>query len=221
MSQSQQDDLNSFRMSHPAPIVWVNLMKSVQFDKKQAPRYKVAFVLGPDHPDLKRLKAQLGEIAKAKFGTVQGIKYPIQNGSEVADKGEGNKRDYEFARGNVILSAHSIDADDRYPPRLVLFRGADVEPQAFIDETRPLAAKYFYSGVHCVGLFKFGTYDPPLGPGVHAYINRIMSFNVGEKIKTGTDDAGAFGGMEQFKGYVGAVTQEDVTKGMLDDEIPF
>lgn len=219
MSQAQENP-NIFRMSQPAPIVWVNLFKPVAFDPKQAPRYKVAFLLDADHRDLPRLKKHLATIAKGKFGTVEGVKYPIEAGDAVAAKGAAKGKKYDFCAGKVVLSTHSVASDDRYPPRLVLYKGPDKDPQAFLDESRPMAQPYFYSGVQCVGLLNFGTYDPPLGPGVHCYINRIMSFNFGDKIASGTDDATAFGGMEQFKGYVGAVTPHDPTAGM-DDEIPF
>lgn len=233
-------DVQSFTMTKPAPMIWCHAIsprpeRTVNGEKFPA-GYEATFLFPADHPDLAEIKKLLGATAAGfdKFAEkiagnkaagrspYDGLKFPLENGTKMADAGKAKDRDREFLRGAAVFKAKSNvakrDGTPLSPPRLVVLQNGKYV--RYSDEhERPLAKKFFYSGVLAIGTFNFVPYAG-MGGGVSAYLNEILSLNAGDPIATGADDEAKYGSPDKFSGYVGKVSAEDPTVGM-DDEIPF
>jgi hypothetical protein len=230
----------SFQMTKPAPLVWAHVITPRPARKINgetiAPSFEATFLLPADHPDLAAIKAMLSKAATGfdKFAdkiagnkaagraALDGIKFPLESGTKIADQAKAKGKDREFLRGTAMLKGKSNvtkrDGTPLSPPRLVVLQGGKYVRYSD-DHERELAKKFFYSGVLAIGTFNFAPY-PGMGGGISAYLNEILSLNAGEKINTGVDDEAKYGDPNAFSGYVGKVSAEDPTGG-LDDEIPF
>lgn len=238
-------DVEQFQMTKPAPIVWAHVVaprpaRKMVNGEMAEPAYEATFLFSAEHPDLATIKGLLAKTATgfapfadkiagnkaAGRAALDGLKFPLENGNKIADKGVATNKDREFARGMALLKAKSnveIKTGPKkgqllMPPRLVVLQNNQYVRYSEEHE-RPLARKFFYSGVLAVGTFGFSPYAG-MGGGVAVYLNEILSLNAGEKINTGVDDETKYGSPDTFKGYVGQVSSVDPT-AELDDEIPF
>jgi hypothetical protein len=241
-------DVEQFQMTKPAPIVWAHVIiprpeRRLKNGEMVAAAYETTFLLSTDHPDLKPIKAIMAKVAtnfeafadriaenkKMERAPLDGIKFPLENGNKIADKGKAADKDREFARGMALLKAKSnveIKTGPKkgqllLPPRLVVLQNNQYVRYSEEHE-RGLARKFFYSGVLAIGTFGFSPYAG-MGGGVAVYLNEILSLNAGEKINTGVDDEAKYGSADQFKDYVGRVSAEDPTEGagQWAEQIPF
>jgi len=235
----------SFQMTKPAQVVWAHVIsprpaRKMKNGETAEPAYETTFLFPADHPDLPTIKSLMAKAAtsfepfaekitgnkNAGRAALDGIKFPLENGNKIADKGAATGKDREFARGMAMLKAKSnveIKAGPKKgqplsPPRLVVLQNGKYV--RYTDEhERPLAKKFFYSGALAIGTFNFAPYAG-MGGGVTVYLNEIMSLNAGEKINTGGDDEAKYGDPNAFASYVGHQSSVDPTAGM-EDEIPF
>lgn len=231
-------DLEQFQMTKPAPLIWAHAISPrpdrVVKGEQYPGGYEATFLLAPEHPDLTTIKSLLQRAAMGfdKFAekiadnkaagraSLDGLKFPLESGDKMADRGKAANKDREFCRGMAVLKAKSNvakrDGTPLSPPRLVVLQnGKYVRYQ---DDERPLAKRFFYSGVLAIGTFGFVPYAG-MGGGVSCYLNEILSLNAGDKIATGIDDEAKYGSPDTYKGYVGHVSAVDPTA--MDDEIPF
>lgn len=185
-----------------------------------APSYQATLMLPMNGDELKAVKAKLAEIAKAKFGRLSELKFPLENGDKLA---EARPR-YDYVAGHVLLKLKvpekRLDGSLNNPPRLVVLRNRRWVAYDDIENPRSEAQKFFYSGVHVAAVVNFSAYEGFAG-GITAYIGRLGSLGYGPKLGGGIDDDEALGDAASMSEYVGRLTKEDPTKGMSDDEIPF
>jgi hypothetical protein len=214
-----------FRMTTPAPIVWVYAInpKPENVKLKKAPRYEVTFVLDRQHPDWAPLEKIMVEVCTAKFGSVAGRKFPAKDGTKEADDAQNFRRpdgspapkDREFARGKILVSTHALVVSSKRapvpPPRLVVMM-PDGSFKRFEAHERAAASQHFYAGVHAIGEFGITAYEG-MGGGVSIYLNELLSLNYGDRISTGIDDEAKYGEMRRFAGHVGANTPYNPTLG--------
>lgn len=237
-------DVEQFQMTKPAPIVWAHVItprpaRKMKNGETAEPAYEATFLFPADHPDLATIKGLLSKVAtnfppfaeriaenkKMERAALTGIAFPLENGNKIADKGVATSKDREFARGMALLKAKSnveIKTGPKKgqllsPPRLVVLQNGQYVRYSEEHE-RPLARKFFYSGVLAVGTFGLSPYAG-MGGGVTVYLNEILSLNAGEKINTGADDEAKYGSPDTFKGYVGHVSSVDPTAGA--EQIPW
>lgn len=236
-------DVEQFQMTKPAPVIWAHVVtprpeRRLKNGETVEPAYQASWLFPPDHPDLPTIRSILAKAiagydadsvkAKIEANKAAGrapyddLKFPLTNGDKTADRGKATDKDREFCRGmailqgksNVVIKAGPKKGQPLSPPRLVVLQnGKYIRYQ---DDERPLAKRFFYSGVLAIGTFGFVPYAG-MGGGVSAYLNEILSLNVGEKIATGVDDEAKYGSPDTYKGYVGHVSAVNP----LDDEIPF
>ncbi len=204
-----------YPMKFAAPViwVWVSSPKPENVKDKIPSSYQATFLLTPDHPDFGPINEICGELAMAEFGTMVGKKFPITNGTADADAARAMTppKDKEFLRGKILLAAHSkvkkMDGTLANPPRLLVYNKASGKYDRFSEPHERAQVKgMFYSGVHCIAQLAFATYTG-FGGGVTAYLNEIVSFNVGEKIITGVDDNERLGDASKYVGHLGITSQ--------------
>ena len=191
-------------MAHPAlhkPRAFKNNGKDVG-----EPKYGLSIVLDPKSPEWPAIKAHAAAVAKAAFGTVEGVKFPFKKGDTLADQRKAKgKEDGEFQRGKVVLAARS-----KFPPKLAgMENGRLVDYDT--DEKIAASSRKFYFGAEVLALLNFFTTDIKGEKRVSVYVNAVMVTGKGTKLGGGASAA------ETFSGYRGAISAEDPT----DDEIPF
>lgn len=215
-----------YQMVKPAPTVWSHLIRPRPARTHNGVAYKAqyetTFLFDADHPDFLAIKQRLGQIAVAKFGRVDNLKYPFENGTKIADAAHVKGRDREFLRGKVLFKPHGLvtrqSGEPANPPRLVVLNAGKYV--FYRDEAeRPAAGRFFYNGCLCVGEVSLVPYIG-MGGGVSAYLNEILSLNMGEKINAEIDSEAKYGAADKWAQYVGVVSSVDPTAGK-DTEIPF
>ena len=203
-----------FSMTRAAPVIWVWVAspKPENVAQKIPASYQATFLLTPDHPDFAEINRICGELAMAEFGTYEGKKMPIRAGDNDANAARNMTppKDKEFLRGKIILQAHSkvkkMDGTTANPPRLIVYDKVTNKYERFSEpHERAQAQSKFYSGVYATGSFAFATFTG-FGGGVTAYLNEIVSFNVGDKIITGVDDNERLGDASKYVGHVGTTS---------------
>lgn len=201
----------NYQMTRAAPIIWVWVAspKPENVAQKIPSAYQATFLLPPGHPDIEPINRICGELAMAEFGTYEGKKFPVSDGTAEADAARRMtpSKDKEFLRGMVKLSAHSkvkkMDGSLANPPRLLVFNKATGKYDRFSEPHERAQVKgMFYSGVQAIAQLGFLPYSG-FGGGVTAYLNEIVSFNVGDKIITGVDDNDRLGDAAKYVGHVG------------------
>ncbi len=199
----------------PVRMIFGSLIKPMASDygngRKSDPHYEIQAGIATDHPDLKALKATMAKVAKAEFGTVEGVSFPIKDGTKIADKGKAKGKNREACRGLVMFKASS---SAEYPPALCYLTAGGV-----VDvEDRNLAASKFYSGVEVgmeVTLKAYPGNDSNIPNSVVAYLSTVCSLGRGEKL--GGSAASRYA---TFAKNVGTVSDDDPTGGMDDEDIP-
>ena len=205
-------------LAHPHLITPDTFMRNGK--EAGEPKYRCSFVFDAASPDLAALKSLAAKLARAGAPDVplKEMVFPFDNGTALADarKAKSGKDDGEFQRGKVIMKAAS-----KFQPTLGYVEGGrlvGLETEAAIAASK---GKFFF-GAEVYGCVRL-SYYPPVGKtgkhGVTAYLQSILSTGKGTKLSGGPSIA------ETFKGYVGAVSQEDPLdeqwNAQLDDEIPF
>ena len=174
--------------------------------KKSDPHFEVQAGIETDHPELAALKKEMSALAKAEFGTVEGVSFPIKDGTKIADKAKARGKNRERCRGLVILKASSAA---EYPPSLAYVSngvGVDVE-----DGMRSQVASKFYPGVKIgmeVTLKAYEGNGSNIPNSVVCYLSNVISLGFGEKLAGGASSRHA--GLIK---NVGTVSNEDVTEG--------
>lgn len=200
-----------YQMTLAAPVIWVWVVspKPENTVLKIPSAYQATFLLPAGHPDFDPINAICGELAMVAFGTYDGKKSPVVDGTAEADAARRMTpaKDKEFLRGKVKLTTHSkvtkMDGTAANPPRLLVYNKASGKYDRFSEaHERPQVKGMFYSGVNCIAQLAFASY-PGQGGGVTCYLNEIVSFNVGDKIITGVDDNDRLGDAAKYVGHVG------------------
>lgn len=176
-----------------------------------APRFGCQAIIPNDHPQLADLKSTVLKVWADAFGGDAG-KLPLKSGDKInAERVAGGKKPYDIYAGAMVLYCKSNEktADGRVlmPPRLVVLQGGKMVD--YQNEQRQLAAPFFYSGVKACGAFKFQAYAG-MGRGVTCYVERVMSFNTGDRLAIGKSSEDVFGSVDSYAEYVGRVTAESV-----------
>lgn len=185
------------------------------------PKFSIQLVVPRTHQDFEAMRAEVASVARAaKPGVdLKTISVPWKNGDAEAAKSDqaraakGLKPVADYMRGNVLMQP-STAADK--PPRLLVLEGTRLVAL----DTPMLVATHkakFYPGVLVVPSLRFVWHDgngAGIAPGVHAYLQRVLSTNTGERLAGGgtSDD-------EVFSGYLGSLSQ--VNPVVTADEIPF
>ncbi len=195
----------TYQMTKPAPIVWVNVVTPRPAGEANQEAYQATFVLTKDHPDFAPMVALMAKVVKDKFGATKDRKFPLKRGDDSADTAAAAGYDREWARGKELFNTKAPTRNRKSealnPPRLVVL--VNDKYVRYADEQRGLAKPYFYSGVLAIGSFSFVAYEG-FGGGVTAYLNEILSLNAGDKINTGIDDETKYGAPTQYIGKVSA-----------------
>lgn len=219
-----------FAIIEPTPISFPNLIKPRAFEKKGKkvgdPKYGATAIFAADSEGLKDLKRHVITLAKKKWPGADlksDIEWPWKKGEAEADRRkarlakEGKKPDMEYLRGKVTLKGSS-----KFPVKLGVIDGGRIID---LDSEEKIAAseKKFYAGAKCLLEWNFiptarDDDDEDLREGQKlkffvVYLNRVVTTGKGEKIAGGGKSSA-----EVFKGYKGAVTDEDP---IGDDEIDF
>lgn len=215
MTDAEKQD-GVYSLTKPAIMAFPNLLSPKAFKdpktgkEKGEPKYGCNLILEPDSDDLKGLKALAVKIARANApqAELKSLFFPFQSGDKLADAAKAKKRDGEYQRGKVVLSARS-----KYQPRMSVFANGKI-----LDLEGDSLVKYqgqFYPGVLVYAQINLVWF--PVGQtGVNAYLNMVLSTNKGERLQSGKSAA------EVFSGYVGNLSAEDPTAGQtVGDEIPF
>lgn len=222
---SEETKPGVFRTTEPSTLTYSHLFAAQAFKGKGGketgdPKFDATFELASTHAELDSLKREAVVVAKAKwpdrnFGAeiaAGTFKMPWVAGDKLADKAAANGKNREFSRGKVVLTARTgVD----YPPQLAV-----LESGRFVDlpaEPTKAQTAAFYPGVQVLFRVRFTAY-PGVGAnpdGVNAYLERVVSGNRGERLKIGGQSAA-----EEFSGYAGSFSDEDLT-GDLKDEISF
>jgi hypothetical protein len=199
----------------PVTMLYIDAAKPRAADfghgKKGDPVYQAQIGIKPDHPELKALKAKMIECAKDMLGTIEGVHWPVRDGTEMADEAHKRGKDRGRCRGLVVLKAAS---PQEYPPNLVLIEnGQAVQVE---EAMRSQVASKFYPGVEGSIEVNFKAYDgngSNIPKTVVAYLRSVVSLNRGKNL--GSSSAARFGA---FAKNIGVVSQQDVTEG-LDEEV--
>jgi len=199
-------------MSAPAEIAFPPaLFEKRKFNEKAVPRWEIALLFGPDHPDLKPMKDLCRRIAESEQAGItkdpKAWKYPWSNADDFiakqAAKEDDKKRDNEFMRGKVLFNSHTA----QYEPLL----SVNMPERGIVDfrgELRATVKDKFYAGCMVFCEFSLVWYPPGNGlPGVTAYLNKVCSLNKGER------RGGARSGAEVFGAYIGKLSATDPTAG--------
>lgn len=207
----------------------------VKGQNKGEPKYDGTFILAKDSDDLKAIKDMAIALAKSVHpgkklvarrltqeelddGGYVEIAVPWKDGDKLADKGKKDGKDYEWARGNVVVKASS-----KYAPSLSSVATGKVV--AYTDtDTRKTHENEFYAGAYFAPLVGFNTYKEEGDPsesgykpgGVALWLNALCFVKHGAKLGGKGVNAA-----EVFKGYAGKATSENPGSNEMDDEIPF
>ena len=180
--------------------------------RKSPPHFEVQAGIPLDHPELKALKAQMAAVAKAKFGTTEGVSFPLKDGTKMADKAKGRGKNRERCRGYIVFKASSAA---EYPPSLAYMAngsGVDVE-----DSMRQQSAAKFYPGVWIGEEVTFKAYegnDGNIPNSVVAYLSNVVSLGFGEKLGGGASSRHA--GLIK---NVGTISEDDPTDEDIEADI--
>lgn len=217
MTDQVKQDM-SFMFNVPVRGVYLNVFEAKAFKKNGKEvgeaKFGVTLMMEPDHPELKGLKAKMGEAAKAKWPSrpLSELKFPLSSGDKAAEKAKAKGKNRDFMKGLLVLTARS-----KFPPVLSVLENGKI----ITLESDMAKAKYkakFYSGCVVAASVNFVAYDSDDGDdGVTAYIQSLLWVKDGERIG-GRDQA------EVFKSYQGTTTAEDPLAedaGVADDEIPY
>ena len=209
-------------MTVPAPLVWNYLIapKSGHTVTKpgKAPivfkaRYEATILFAPDHPDWLPIRTLL----QANLPAGAAEKFPVDDGTKIADEAFKKQKDREWARGKILFNPHSNvkkqDGSALMPPRLVVLLNGKYVQYGTAEQPRELATPYFYSGVLGIGTFMIEGYEG-MGGGVTAYLNEVLSLNTGEHIAGGPDAEEKYGPAIDFSKYTGHVSSIDPTAGL-------
>lgn len=197
-----------FRLSYP------NLFEARKFrdakgQEKGEPKFSAEMIF-EEGADLSEMVALAKRVAKATFGSADGVKFPFKKGEERAAKlRERGKSDAaEIYDGAVVVKTDRVErtSDGRYvgPPQVINRKGQDI-----------LDPKDIYPGCYARALLKCVAGDFN-GRYVKFYLNGVVKWEDGERI-AGRDIRDAFAGM---------IDEDDDSAGAsgpdsLDDEIPF
>lgn len=238
MSDEQKKTVTDFNFTVPARCSYADIIQPRAFIKngkpKGDPKYSVTMILPLDHPDLKRLQAAVGAMAREnkpdkKFvirpltqeelaaGDVVQLAVPWKSGDVEAERMKAAGKNGEMFRGMTLVKGSS---DEAHAPILeVIEKGALVPYHD--PSVRAAAAKFFYSGCHILPGFGLHWYKGDTGKpdGVALYFNVAVACPHLKGERLGGRAANT---AEAFKGYLGTLTAEDPTGGeQLDDEIAF
>ncbi len=204
-------------MTVPAPFVWNYLVTPKPERTVRGMVFKAAYeatvLFAPDHPDWVNIRALL----RANLPAGASEKFPVDDGTKIADEAKAKNKDREWARGKILFNPHSNvkkqDGSALMPPRLVALLNGKYVTYGTTEVPRELAAPYFYSGVLGIGTFMIDGYEG-MGGGVTAYLNEVLSLNTGERIAGGPDAEEKYGPATDFSKYTGHVSSVDPTAGL-------
>jgi hypothetical protein len=211
------DLTKNYQMTHPAPMVW-NYLITPKPERTVRGRvfkaaYEATFLFTPDHPDWAPIRAML----RANLPAGAAEKFPVEDGTKVADEAKAKGKDREWARGKVMFNPHSNvkkqDGSPLMPPRLVVLLNGKYVQYGTSDAPREIATPFFYSGVLAIGTFQIVGYEG-MGGGVSAYLNEVLSLNSGERVAGGPDAEEKYGPATDFSKYTGHVSAIDPTAGL-------
>lgn len=230
-----------FVLTEPVVMLMPTVVTPRKFQEngkpKGDPMYTAQFKFNPDGADLKAMKALCAKLANEKWpgrlaaeaafrkngtplpaqyldssGNPRLLSFPFKLGDKLADEAKAKKKDREYFRGGVVISAKS---DEAHPPKLSGFENG--KAVSYTDETKKAAAGKFYNGVEVLAQFNLVAYESPQLHGITVYLNGVFTTNKGTKYASGSENPA-----EVYGEYLGKVSQEDPTGAQfVDDEIPF
>lgn len=212
-------NLITVKMTTPGILTYSHIaeasaVKAKDGKPKGEPKFDANVEVLPVHPDVATIKAALAQAAAQAFPgqDFASIQFPLKSGDALADAAIRNAQEKdpgkdvgdprEFSRGKVVLIARS----NFRPALAAIVNGKVVD----IDKDDLQSMKtYFYPGCEVFATFSFNTYEPPLGPGVNAYLDELFSLNRGAKLKIASTRSAA----DSFRGYVGLPSAYSPTTG--------
>jgi hypothetical protein len=211
------DLTKQYVMTVPAPFVWNYLVTPKPERTVRGMVFKAAYeatvMFAPDHPDWLPIRTLL----RANLPAGAAEKFPVEDGTKIADEAKAKGKDREWARGKILFGPHSNvkkqDGSMLIPPRLVVLFNGKYVSYGTSEVPRELAAPFFYSGVLGIGTFMIDGYEG-MGGGVTAYLNEVLSLNTGERIAGGPDAEEKYGPATDFSKYTGHVSSIDPTAGL-------
>ncbi len=176
------------------------------------PAFRAQAVIPKSHPQLDEMQRLILEVGLP----FPNGRLPLKDGDRLnAERTAAGKKPFDIYANAMVLYVKSnekaLDGRVLIPPRLSALQGGAIVD--YMNETRPLAAPFFYSGVDACGAFKFQAYAG-MGSGVTCYVDRMISFNKGERIQIGKSSDDVFGSVVSYSEHVGHVTAETPSAGM-------
>lgn len=185
-------------------MVWPNLFEAKPFMRNGKavgePKYGMTMLFEPG-PELDEFKKIAGKVAKAKFGTIDGVTFPFKKGDAEAEKAAAKGKDGSFYKGLVVVKTSS-----QFQPQVV-----DDQSQPIIDHGKIYSGCYGFAEVNFVATEI--TSDDGVKRYVTAYTNFVMKSRDGDRIAGRT-------AKDVFKGIKGKEVDFDPSASM-DDEIPY
>lgn len=214
MTDTTETKGDLFSTTIPALFSFPNLLEAKRVSKsmKEEPKFSVNVEFDLDSPDLARLKAEIGRVAKAKWPGMNigeaissgKLIVPLSSGDKLAEKAKVKGKSRDWSLGKSVLTSRS-----QFEPQISAVVNGKLED--FEGARRPLFKQYEYTGalgLVQVNLVAYDAVGDDGKPGVTAYLNMVCVTSKGPKLAGGGASAA-----EVFKGYVGTTSDEDPTGG--------
>jgi hypothetical protein len=240
MTTAPKEKSTDFACVRAYPVSYADILEARKFKKNGVEQGEAKFggqflmdptpniVNGVDESDLARLKREITKMLQAKApgkklvprrmtqdeldgGNAVEVQIPWADGTVFADKEKAKGKDGEYARGKIIVKAKS----NFQPAMAVALSKTEVYDVKTVEQFAT-AAKYFYSGAILLptfGLHWYSGIKPGDPMGVGLYLNTVVFIAHGTKLGGGGQRSAA----ETFKGYVGAISEEDPTGGVAEE----
>lgn len=235
MTTETKEKSTDFNCTHAHPCSYADILSARKFKKNGVEvgdeKFGGQFLFDPtpqivdgvDMSDIARLKREITKMLQAKApgkklvprrltqdeldaGNVVEVQVPWSDGTKFADSEKAKGKDAEYARGKVIVKTRS-----KFQPAMAVAENKTVYDVKTVEQFAT-AGKYFYSGAILLPTFGLHWYpgkkaEDPMGVGL--YLNTVVFIAHGTKL----GGAGQRSAAETFKGYIGAISEEDPTGG--------
>lgn len=229
---SEKREATTYTFQSAVRVSFANIVKPRAYQGKGEERYGASFLVEPDSKDLAALKElviaelkaqnpgkkiKLGRLTEEQeaAGDFVECNVPWKDGTKLADAQKAKGKDYEVARGKIVIKASS-----KFPPALSSVAGGKFTDYNDAD-TRPSLEKVFYSGAYVAPHVALNAYKPSNDKpgGVGLWLNAVCF------VKDGPRLAGkGINAAEVFRHHVGQASNVDPGSNeevIEDDEVPF
>lgn len=222
-------------ISKAVRIIYPRIDKLYTYKEGDKPSVSASFIVPKDHPELAAHKAAVSEILKKAYGPIKSengklftttgkrveVVTPFRDGDEEVAAGLSEGKDLSYLAG-----CYKIKADTKPNPKTGLLdfsvfdaRVRDARGSPKLVQGEEAIRSLIYGGCHVAVSLVYGAKEANGGypGGVKAFLKSVCFVGDGERI--GFDPVGSQANL--YASVQGAVSQESVAGGELDDEILF